>query len=230
MSYVDRAVVLAAGLGTRLKWLTSGAPKALMDVAGEAAIIRVIRGLAGQGIHDIAINVHHHAEKLIAALGDGSRFGVRLYFSREQELLDSGGGVRRAMELLPGEGLLAVHNADVLADIDLQKLAGSVPPLGGALELVGNPYHHPAGDFSLMNGRVVGRNGRNFTYSGISVWDQDALANYRENSRFPLTVPMRDLMDRELLAGSLHRSYWFDVGRPKDLMLARSAYATSNQI
>ncbi|MDX8402937.1 MAG: sugar phosphate nucleotidyltransferase, partial [Mariprofundaceae bacterium] len=78
MNEVNRAVVLAAGLGTRLKWLTSDSPKAMVDVGGEAAIAQVIRRLAGQGIHDIAINVHHHAGKLMDYLGDGSRLGVRL--------------------------------------------------------------------------------------------------------------------------------------------------------
>jgi len=228
MSYVDRAVVLAAGLGTRLKWLTSGSPKALMDVAGEAAIIRVIRGLAGQGIHDIAINVHHHAEKLITALGDGSRFGVRLYFSREQALLDSGGGVRRAMELLPGEGLLAVHNADVLADIDLQKLAEAVPPQGGGLALVGNPYHHPAGDFGISAGMVSSDKSPGYTYSGLSVWDECCFNGFESGEKFSLTVPMHTLVEQRSLAGALHRGYWFDIGRPKDLMMARGYIGRRN--
>ncbi|MFC1542831.1 NDP-sugar synthase [Pseudomonadota bacterium] len=230
MSYVDRAVVLAAGLGTRLKWLTSGAPKALMDVAGEAVIVRVIRRLAGQGVHDIAINTHHHAERLIDALGDGSRFGVRLYFSREKELLDSGGGVRTAMELLPGNGLLAVHNADVLADIDLQCLANLVAADGAALAMVANPHHHKAGDFSLSNGKVVTRSGRSFTYSGVSVWDEKSLSGFQNGEAFSLTKPMRQLMDRGRLTGVVHRGSWFDVGRPKDLMLARSSLAVSKQL
>jgi len=69
---VERAVILAAGLGTRLKWLTRDRPKALIEVAGTPVIVHVIRGLAAQGIRDIAVNVHHHAEKLVRALGDGS--------------------------------------------------------------------------------------------------------------------------------------------------------------
>lgn len=221
MSHVDRAVVLAAGLGTRLKWLTSGTPKALMNVAGEAVIVRVIRGLAGQGIHDIAINTHHHAGKLIDYLQDGSKFGVRLYYSREEKLLDSGGGVRMAMELLPGSGLLVVHNADVLADIDLQRLANRVPADGAALAMVANPMHHPAGDFGVVDGLITPDKTPGFTYSGVSVWDEKALLDFQNGETFPLTRPMLQLMDRGRLAGVAHRGSWFDIGRPRDLMQAR---------
>jgi MurNAc alpha-1-phosphate uridylyltransferase len=223
MSHVDRAVVLAAGLGTRLKWLTSGTPKALMNVAGEAVIVRVIRGLAGQGIHDIAINTHHHAGKLIDYLQDGSKFGVRLYYSREEKLLDSGGGVRMAMELLPGSGLLVVHNADVLADIDLQRLANRVPADGAALAMVANPMHHPAGDFGVVDGLITPDKTPGFTYSGVSVWDEKALLDFQNGETFPLTRPMLQLMDRGRLAGVVHRGSWFDIGRPRDLMQARLA-------
>ncbi len=221
MSHVDRAVVLAAGLGTRLKWLTSGTPKALMNVAGEAVIVRVIRGLAGQGIHDIAINTHHHAGKLIDYLQDGSKFGVRLYYSREEKLLDSGGGVRMAMELLPGSGLLVVHNADVLADIDLQRLANRVPADGAALAMVANPMHHTAGDFGVVDGMITPDKTPGFTYSGVSVWDEKALLDFQNGETFPLTRPMLQLMDRGRLAGVAHRGSWFDIGRPRDLMQAR---------
>jgi len=223
MSHVDRAIVLAAGLGTRLKWLTSDTPKALMNVAGEAVIVRVIRSLAGQGIHDIAINTHHHAGKLIDYLQDGSKFGVRLYYSREEKLLDSGGGVRTAMDLLPGNGLLLVHNADVLADIDLQRLASRVSATGAALAMVANPMHHPAGDFGVVDGLITPDKTPGFTYSGVSVWDEKALLDFQNGDTFPLTGPMLQLMDQGRLAGVVHRGSWFDIGRPRDLMQAQLA-------
>ena len=221
MKQVERAVVLAAGLGTRLKWLTAGQPKAMMDVAGEAAIVHVIRRLAAQGIHDIAINTHYHAERLVKFLGDGSKYGVRLYFSDEESLLDSGGGVRQAMELLPGKGPLVVHNADVLADVDLNALAQHLPDGGAALALVDNPHHHPQGDFGLEGGMVVGEPEPGYTYSGVSVWDEEVFSGFASGEAFSLTVPMRQLMACSKLAGMIHHGQWFDIGRPRDLMMAR---------
>jgi len=224
--WVDRAVILAAGMGTRLKWLTADQPKALVSVAGEPAIVHVIRRLAGQGIADIAINLHHHAGKLIDHLGDGSRFGVRFYYSYEEVLLDSGGGVRKAMELLPGDGLFVVHNADVLAEIDVQKLASATVAGGGALAMVDNPAHHPEGDFGLSGcldgGLVVEDKQPGYTYAGVSVWDEGAFLDFASGDAFSLTLPMRKLMRRSELRGVLSHGEWFDIGRPRDLMMARN--------
>jgi len=223
MARVERAVILAAGLGSRLKWLTRNQPKALMAVAGQAAIVRVIRRLAAQGIRDIAINTHHHADVLTSYLGDGSHFGVRLYFSFESMLLDSGGGVRTALALLPGAGFLAVHNTDILSDIDVQALAHVCPPSGCAIALTSNPAHHPEGDFALRDGQVFAQGEPRYTFSGVSVWDARMLEEFPEKHAFSLVKPMRDLMDKGRCAGVLHRGSWFDIGRPADLFRAGRA-------
>jgi len=221
MKRLDRAVILAAGLGTRLKWLTHNQPKALMDVAGVPAIVHVIRRLAAQGVHDIAVNVHHYADQLMQALGDGSRFGVRLYFSHEEKLLDSGGGVRQAIDLLPGDGLLAVHNADVLTDLNMQTLAGKCPDAGACLALVSNPEHHPAGDFSLCNGLISQDGEPRYTFAGVSVWDQHALDAWSSGQAFPLVEAIQHLASKHRCTGVLHDGLWFDMGRPRDLMRSR---------
>lgn len=231
MRYVDRAVVLAAGVGSRLKWLTHHRPKALVEIAGEPAIVHVIRRLAGQGARDIAINVHYHADMLVEMLGDGSRYGVRLYYSREKDLLDSGGGVRKAMELLPEGELLAVYNTDVLADIDLQALSARVPETGAAIALVPNPPHHPHGDFSLgQEGVTMPAESDTYTFSGVSVWHDEALRPYPVGEKFPLTESMRALIDAGRLGGMVHRGRWFDIGRPRDLMQARRLFWQSGMM
>lgn len=227
MTYVDRAVILAAGLGTRLAWMGSDQPKALVRIAGEPLVVHVIRHLVRQGIHDIAINVHHHADKLMQALGDGSRFGARLYYSREDVLLDSGGGVRTALSLLPGSGLFAVHNADVLADVDLQSLTRHVPDRGGCLALVPNPYHHPDGDF-VLQGDLVRKQGpgERYTYAGVSVWHEDAFALFQPHVPFPLSQLMNRLASMRMLTGVVHQGFWIDAGRPADILRARRMMAT----
>jgi N-acetyl-alpha-D-muramate 1-phosphate uridylyltransferase len=214
---VDRAVVLAAGVGARLKWLTRERPKALMPIGNTTAIEYVIRGLAAQGIRDIAINLHHHPEAIVQALGHGERLGVRLVYSREAKLLDSGGGVRQALSLLPGEGLVAVHNTDVISNVPLQRLAARVPAGGGCLALVANPAHHPAGDFGLDSGRVVPkRKGNSYTFAGISVFDPAAIADWPQMV-FPLSDVLKELMAVGRLAGYRHEGRWLDIGRPHDL-------------
>jgi len=220
MKRVERAVILAAGLGTRLKWLTDSRPKALMQVAGEPAITHVIRCLVAQGVGEVAVNAHHHADLLVEYLGDGSRFGCRITISREAELLDSGGGVKQALSKLPGSGPVLVHNCDVLADSDVHSLAALIPDGGCSIALVKNPSHHPDGDFSLNGTHVSTRDHDRFTFSGISVWDEQAFDSYVQGAVFSLVEPMRELIGQGRCSGLLHRGHWFDIGRPSDLMQA----------
>lgn len=218
--YVDRAVILAAGLGTRLKWLTRDRPKALMPVGNATAIEHVIRRLAAQGIRDIAINLHHHPEAIPETLGSGGRLGVHLVYSHEPNLLDSGGGVRQALSLLPGDGPVAVHNTDVLADVPLQRLAARLPEGGACVALVGNPPHHPQGDFGLEEGCVVPKTHTNsYTFAGVSVFDPVAIASWPQTV-FSLAEVLKQLMDEGRLAGYRHRGMWLDIGRPRDLIIA----------
>jgi len=217
---LDRAVILAAGVGSRLKWLTKGRPKALMPVAGIPVIIHVIRRLSSQGIRDIAINVHHHTEKIVERLGDGSRYGVRLYFSHEEHLLDSGGGVKKALTLLPGSGQFVVHNTDVFSDIDVKALGMMARANGitACLALTNNPPHHPQGDFGLLGGRVEARHPSkpSYTYTGIAVMHEDAFSDYAADTSFPLKDVFDDLKRQGKLCGILHQGMWLDIGRPRD--------------
>ncbi|MDX8396802.1 MAG: nucleotidyltransferase family protein [Mariprofundaceae bacterium] len=217
---VDRAVILAAGLGTRLKWMTKNSPKALMQVQGDASIVHVIQQLVRQGIRTIVVNTHHHAELLMEYLGDGSKWGVNLIFSQEYKLLNSGGGVRTALQKLSGQGLVLVHNSDVIADVDVQALARSCPESGCSLALVENPVHHRTGDFSIQDGFVCLHGDPRYTFSGVSVWHEEVFADYALNADFSLLKPMRQMMEEKKCAGLLHRGQWFDIGRPKDVMRA----------
>jgi len=220
----DRAVILAAGLGTRLKWLTHNRPKALMQLGGMAAIERVLLRLAANGVRDVAVNTHHHAPILRDYLGDGSRYGVRLHFSHEPQLLDSGGGVLKALDVLPGDGPFYIYNADVLTDLPLAELMNRLPGNLGVLGLIPNPAHHPRGDFSLEHGKVVKHAHANgATFAGVSLFTPEAFAPFAVGEKFPLTAVMKPLIEQGQLGGLIHRGQWFDIGRPRDLLQARAA-------
>ncbi|MBL4760028.1 MAG: NTP transferase domain-containing protein [Mariprofundaceae bacterium] len=206
--------------------MTRNRPKALMDIQGEPAITHVIRQLAGQGIRQIVVNTHHHADILMAYLGNGSRFGVNIVFSQENELLNSGGGVRTALEKLSGEGLVLVHNADVLADVDVQSLAKRCSDGGCALALVTNPVHHPEGDFAIKNGLVNLQGQPRHTFSGVSIWYDNVLNEYPKNTSFSLLEPMKNMMEKQRCTGLLHRGKWFDIGRPRDVVRANREWVT----
>ena len=118
-----KAMIFAAGLGTRLRPLTDTMPKALMPVAGVPMLERVLCKLRDAGIDAFVVNVHHFAEQIEAFLANHD-FGVPVAVSREEgEPLETGGGIRRAAPLLASpEGRFLVHNVDILSDLDIRWL------------------------------------------------------------------------------------------------------------
>ncbi len=114
-------MILAGGLSTRLYPLTKQVPKPLVPVAGIPNAEHVIRYLASHGFDEIAINVHYLADAIVERLGDGSRFGVRLEYSHEHELLGSAGGVKK-LESFFSDGTFVVVGCDDLTDLPLDRL------------------------------------------------------------------------------------------------------------
>lgn len=117
-----KAMIFAAGLGTRLRPLTDHTPKALVPVAGTPMLERVIRRLKVAGFDDITVNVHHFGEQIIGFLRANNNFGITIHISDERDrLLDTGGGILKARQWLDGDEPFLVHNADILCDVDLAK-------------------------------------------------------------------------------------------------------------
>src|SRR5262249_27860607 len=119
---ITHALILAAGLGTRLRPLTDARPKPAMPVAGEPLIRRITTWLASGGVSEMVVNLHHRPEPRTAVLGDGCDLGVRVRYSWEQpRVLGSAGGPRLALPLLDVDAFLLV-NGDTLTDVDLAAL------------------------------------------------------------------------------------------------------------
>lgn len=118
-----KAMIFAAGLGTRLKPITDNIPKALVPVGGKTLLEHVITKLAEEGFDEQIINVHHHAEKIIDFLKEKKNFGIRIEISDERELLlDTGGGIRKAAHFFNDGAPFLVHNVDILSDAKLRAL------------------------------------------------------------------------------------------------------------
>lgn len=116
-----KAMLLAAGFGTRLKPLTDKIPKPLVPVAGIPLIFYNLALLAHHGIREIVINLHYKGDQIEQVLGDGSRFGFDIRYSHEKTILGTGGGIRKAFPLLKTDSLV-VLNADIITDVDLVAL------------------------------------------------------------------------------------------------------------
>jgi NDP-sugar pyrophosphorylase family protein len=121
-----KAMVLAAGLGTRLRPLTDDRPKALVEVAGRTLLEITLARLRTFGIHEVIVNVHHFADKVVEYLNAHDSFGMRIEVSREEILLDTGGGLKKAawffLEDSHRDEPFILHNVDVLSTIDLPRM------------------------------------------------------------------------------------------------------------
>ena len=119
---MKQAMIFAAGLGTRLRPLTDTMPKALVRVGGEPLLHRVIMNLKAAGFERIVVNVHHFAEQIVDYLKTNDNFGLDIHISDESDaLLDTGGGIRKAVPLFAPSSPILIHNVDILHNVDLAK-------------------------------------------------------------------------------------------------------------
>jgi N-acetyl-alpha-D-muramate 1-phosphate uridylyltransferase len=215
-----KAMVLAAGRGERMRPLTLDRPKPLLEVAGLPLIGHHLHALAMAGFRDVVVNVSWLGDQIRAALGDGSRYNVRVEYSDEgPEPLETGGGIFRALPLL-GSAPFLVLNGDVWTDFPYAKLRESLRPEDSAhLVLVENPDHNPGGDFLLRGGRVVegaagpGDGGQRLTFSGVGVYRPQLFAGC-EDGVFKLAPLIRAAARDGRVGGELHDGEWMDIGTP----------------
>lgn len=227
-----KALIFAAGKGERLRPLTTRTPKPLIEAGGCSLIEHHLRRLADIGVTDVIVNTSWLAECFPPALGDGSRWNLRIVYSYEgPEPLETGGGMQHALPLL-GDAPFLLLNGDIHADVDLAQLPRA--PRGLAhLVLVDNPAQHPRGDFVLHDdGRVTDDgDAARLTYAGIGVYDPRILTDWRTAfpaqadarlPRFGLAPLLRAAMARGQIHGTHHRGTWTDVGTPERLAHLRS--------
>jgi NDP-sugar pyrophosphorylase family protein len=220
-------MILAAGLGTRLRPLTDTLPKPLLPIAGRPLIVWNLLLLRRHGVADVVINLHHLGHLVEQALGDGSQFGMRIVYSREPALLGTGGGLKQAEPFFRGEPFF-VLNGDTLFDLDLAGMAAAHresravatmavradpdPDRWGAVEL------DAARRILRINGR--GRNDGERTgkrmFAGVHLMHPRLLADVpagRESSIIEAYV--RAIQNGETVAGYELSGYWSDIGTPE---------------
>ena len=215
-----KVMILAAGVGERMRPLTDHTPKPLLQVAGKPLIEHHIIRLAQAGFTELVINVSHLAEQIIDYCWEGERWGVSITFSREPEPLETAGGIQRALPLL-GEQPFLVVNGDIWIDCDFARLRAYrlAPDESAHLVLVKSPSQHPKGDFLLDDeGRVRARpeGDIGLTYAGVGIYTPAFLSGMA-----PGKLPLRPLLDaaisRSLVTGEFHPGAWEDVGTPQRL-------------
>jgi len=210
------ALIFAAGLGERMRPLTDHTPKPLLKVGGKPLIEWHLEKLAAIDVRYVVINTSHLADQFPDALGDGSRWGLRIRYAYEGPTpLETGGGMLNALPLLGPEPFIAV-SSDIYSDYDYAALP--LQPAGLAhLVMVPNPDWHVTGDF-VLNGDQLGENGegQRLTFGNIGVYRPQFLQG-QHPGRFKLLPLYQQAMRNRQLTGERYDGFWRNLGNPAQL-------------
>jgi len=224
-----KAIVLAAGRGERMRPLTDDTPKPLLRVHGKALIEWHLEALARGGVREVVINTAWLEEQIVAALGDGTRFGLAIRYSLEGRdhggALETAGGLKKALPLLQlaGDAPFWYVAADVFAP-DFVFDAGV--PLAAhdlaRLWMVPNPPQHPGGDFGIEDGHAITAGaGERFTWTGIGLFRPGFVDELMGDLAVGAKARLRPYLDAAIaqrrLAAQLWPGRWADVGTPERL-------------
>ena len=234
-----KALIFAAGLGTRLKPLTDNKPKALVEVYDEPLLAHVLRKLSRSGYTEVVINVHHFGEQIIDYIGQHPIEGMDIRISDERTaLLDTGGGIRQAGELFTQDGKpFLIHNVDIFSNLDLKDFYTTYPTCEGATLLVSERKTSRYLLFNPTDNRLVGwtniqtgevkspypnlrvEDCRMYAFAGIHLFSQSLLQWMKDwPSRFSIIDFYLSVADKVPIIGvpksDLHL---VDVGKPETL-------------
>jgi len=206
------AMILAAGLGSRMRPLTDHTPKPLLKVGGKPLIVWHIEQLKKAGFTDIVINVAYLGQQIIDYLGNGSEYGVNIVFSDEQSegALETAGGIVKALPLL-SETFLVV-NGDVWTDYSYVNDFKLKEESLAHLILVENPAHNLKGDFLL-----TGTDER-YTFSGIGYYSK-SLFEHLSYGKAALAPLLFEAIEKQKMITEYHNGLWHDIGTPERLKM-----------
>lgn len=208
-------MLLAAGRGERMRPLTDGLPKPMLQAAGQPLLHYPLRALADAGVVRVVINLAWQGKKIRAWLGNGQDYGLQVQYSDEgDQALETGGGIFRALPLL-GEEPFWLVNGDVFCDYPFPPRSLAETDLAH-LVMVSNPPHHPAGDFCLRQNRICADAGPRLTYSGLAILRPELFAGARAGV-FPLAPLLTKALRENKVAGEQYHGEWTDVGTPRRL-------------
>lgn len=201
------AMILAAGRGERLRPYTDTCPKPLLEVRGKPLIEYHLEALASAGVERVVINVSWLADKIKTLLGNGSRFGIEIIYSPEDEALETAGGIINALPYLDDQFI--VINGDVFSDYPLERLLNIESE--AHLVLVDNPEHNLGGDFAVDQGLIGNSLEDRYTFAGMAVYRKSFFEGLPVGKQ-ALAPLLREAADKGCLSGELYKGLWTDVG------------------
>ena len=229
------ALVLTAGLATRLRPLSLVRAKAALPVAGQPLVVRILRWLRANGITDVVLNLHHAPETLTRLLGDGHELGVRVRYSWETPVLGSAGGPRRAAPILGASRFLIV-NGDTLTDLDLAPMLVAHERSGALVTMAGVPNRVPEKYSGLLAGpdgafagvAPRGSSAPSYHFFGVQVAEASAFDSVPRDTPYESVAALYPALNAAR-SGSVRvlptRAEYHDIGTPLDYYQTSMAFA-----
>ncbi|MBW2145009.1 MAG: nucleotidyltransferase family protein [Deltaproteobacteria bacterium] len=220
-----KAMILAAGLGTRLRPLTSKKPKPLVPIGNRPLIDKLIHYLKGHGIREIVVNAHHHPQQIVEHLDGGRPFGIKVEVRVEPEILGTGGGIKNTEDFWDPDPFIVI-NGDILTDVDLNRAFEEHRRSGNLVTLVLHNYK-PFNQIRIDNQQNIidiasdDRSGR-LAFTGIHIIEPEVL-NYIPSGKFSNIIDCyRELIrsGEPIRAHLSHEHYWRDIGTVNSYVLA----------
>ena len=219
-----KAMILAAGMGKRLRPLTTVYPKVLVPVVNKPVVDRAVEFLKIHGVQEIIINAHHHYQKIVNYLKKGNPLGMRTEVRIEKEILGTGGGIKNTQDFWDKDPFIVI-NGDILTDIDLGKVYEFHLKRDNLITMVLHdfPVHNKIGVDNEMNILSIGPGTSlkgTFAFTGIHVMNPEILDYIPENKRYSIIECYRRLIDlRKPIKGYLATGHrWIDIGTIADYL------------
>lgn len=238
-----KAMILAAGVGSRLRPLTDSCPKALIDINGVPMLEIVLRRLINAGCREVVVNVFHLADMIVAFLQRRNNFGIRIEIAREPTLLDTGGGLKNVASFFDDGQPFFLHNVDVLSDVDLNRLyhrhreQQALATLAVQARQTSRYFLFDENDL-LCGWEALGENKKTLSrppagkltrlaFNGIHVISPQIFSKMSETGTFSINQTYLRLAGagEKIMAFHMDEYYWRDIGRLEKLEeIRREAY------
>ena len=238
MTHDTTAMILAAGLGTRLKALTQDKPKALVQLNGTPLLQHCIENLIGNGFHQIVINVHHFGEQIIDFVGS-HRFDAEIEISDERDLLmDTGGGIIKATPLFSNSKAVLVHNVDIISNVNLGEMSQQFIDSKDDAWLLTQDRETNRKLLFRDDQQLIGWRNKadgNFkwvydsfgqyqemAFSGLHFFRSDLFANFECKPQSVIDLYLQLARQKRIVAKPIQPDYWFDLGKPEQIQSAEA--------
>ena len=245
MTYDTTAMILAAGLGTRLKALTQDKPKALVPLNGKPLLQHCIENLIDNGFYHIVINVHHFGEQIIDFV-EHHHFDAEIQISDERELLmDTGGGIVKATPLFKNSRNVLVHNVDIISDVNLYELNQQFLDSEDDAWLLTQDRETNRKLLFRDDDQLIGWRNKadgNFkwvydsfgqyqelAFSGMHLFRSDLFADFECKPQSVIDLYLKLAKTNRIVSKPIQPDYWFDLGKPEQLQVAENHLKTQHQ-